>query len=374
MGELSAELRDWLFDAALPLWAERGVDRAHGGFVEALDPQGRPAGDFKRMRVAARQVYVFAHAALLGWTDGREIAATGFDWLVERAWLGPERGWARRLSVRGEVIDDTPDLYDLAFVLFAAGWLHRLTRDHRPIEIARQTLDFIETHMTASDGEGFAEAQPRPAVRLQNPHMHLLEAALVLTESTGESRFAALADALGELFARRLFDPATGTLGERFDKGWRGVSADPLEPGHHFEWVWLLAELKRVRGRDLTGAAIALNAFAETHGLEPTGAVRNAVFRDGTPLDRRSRTWPNTERLKAAVALHELTGRDPRPALTQGGRLLLDRYLKRPLRGSWHDLLEADGAPAPGPAPASTFYHLFLAVSETLRVAPALGL
>ena len=32
-GEVN-QVRQWLTEAALPLWAERGVDRDHGGFVE----------------------------------------------------------------------------------------------------------------------------------------------------------------------------------------------------------------------------------------------------------------------------------------------------------------------------------------------------
>ncbi len=59
--------RAWMFEAALPLWAERGVDRVDGGFYEELDPEGRPtACDFKRVRVMCRQIYVFSHGAVLG--------------------------------------------------------------------------------------------------------------------------------------------------------------------------------------------------------------------------------------------------------------------------------------------------------------------
>ena len=36
-GAMSERFRDWLFDIALPFWAEQGLDQKHGGFHEVLD-------------------------------------------------------------------------------------------------------------------------------------------------------------------------------------------------------------------------------------------------------------------------------------------------------------------------------------------------
>lgn len=378
MSGLSEDVRAWLFDQALPFWADVGVDRVRPGFVEELDVEGRPAERFRRVRVAARQTYVFAHAAVLGWAPGREIAEAGFERLVRFAWLGPERGWARRLSVDGEVIDATPDLYDIAFVLYAAAWVHRLTGATEPLDVARRTLDFMNARLRPASGPGFLEALPASGPKLQNPHMHLLEAALALSEHGDDPRFDALADELSSLFFNHLFDPGTGTLGERFDRAWTREADERgrcVEPGHHFEWVWLLAELNRIRGLDDGGAGLALHAFAERHGVDPhTKAVRNAVRDDGAVIDGASRTWPNCERLKAGVAVFEREGRDTRPMLEQSGRLLLDRYFARTPRGTWHDTLEADGRMRVGTVPTSSFYHVFLSFSEVLRIAPVMGI
>ncbi|HAV50930.1 MAG TPA: hypothetical protein DCX75_12890, partial [Brevundimonas sp.] len=59
---------DWMRDQALPLWAARGVDRAHGGFFEKLNTDGTPADLPRRARVLGRQIYVFSRAPGLGWT------------------------------------------------------------------------------------------------------------------------------------------------------------------------------------------------------------------------------------------------------------------------------------------------------------------
>ncbi|MCC7268557.1 MAG: N-acylglucosamine 2-epimerase, partial [Caulobacteraceae bacterium] len=49
----AAFARQWLFDEALPLWAERGLDPA-GGFHDQLDDTGQPVAAPKRARVQAR--------------------------------------------------------------------------------------------------------------------------------------------------------------------------------------------------------------------------------------------------------------------------------------------------------------------------------
>lgn len=62
--ELKAAARQataWLYETALPLWLEHGVDRRRGGFYEALSHHDlSPVHDYKRLRVLSRQIYVFS--------------------------------------------------------------------------------------------------------------------------------------------------------------------------------------------------------------------------------------------------------------------------------------------------------------------------
>ena len=63
-----ARLKRWVVDQALPLWGETGFDAARGAFVERLTFEGAPSSRApRRAMVQARQIYVFSHAALLGW-------------------------------------------------------------------------------------------------------------------------------------------------------------------------------------------------------------------------------------------------------------------------------------------------------------------
>jgi len=101
-----------------------------------------------------------------------------------------------------------------------------------------------------------------------------------------------------------------------------------VEPGHQFEWAWILARAQALFGWPLGEDIGALVGFAEENGVDPaTGVTFNSVRDDGAPLDRGSRTWPNTERIKGCLAMAEAHGVDPRPAVGPSCALLLQRNL-----------------------------------------------
>jgi N-acylglucosamine 2-epimerase/mannose-6-phosphate isomerase len=205
--------------------------------------------------------------------------------------------------------------------------------------------------------------------------MHLLEAALVNLTATGKTEFRNLADEIVELFCTRLFDPSAQTLTEYFNEDWSRVSGDAgriTEPGHQFEWAWILAAYQRATGFDTRDYVRGLTTFAETYGVDPaSGITFNSVRNDGVVLDRRSRVWPNTERIQAAVAMFELLGQDPRPIFQKAGHVLLSRFLSPAPSGAWVDQIDAGGGPLVDRIPASTFYHLSIAFTEMLRVEAA---
>ncbi len=366
-------IHDWTFNIALPWWAANGVDREHGGYVEQVTPDGRDAGvAFKRTRVTARQIYVYSHAHMLGFNSGLDVARHGVDYLLSKTWIGAEAGFARRLTREGAMLDPTPDLYDHAFVLFALAWHHRASGDTTSRDWMHRTLDYVEQHMRVKDGEGFFHELPPKGWRQQNPHMHLTEACLAAFEATGEARFSTLAQEIVGTFTERFFDLESQTLAEYFTGDLARAPGDDgrvVEPGHQFEWAWILNSCRKLLGLPLEAQIRALASFAEKHGVDPATKITfNTVRDDGAPIDRASRTWPNTERIKAAIALRELDGVDPGPVIRSSAAILFDRYLGRTLPGTWVDVIDANGKPVSGNAPASTFYHLFLAFAEVLRV------
>jgi mannose-6-phosphate isomerase len=356
----TAGLRTWLVSRALPLWLEHGVDWSAGAFVEQLQP-GDYSGDarFRRLRVAARQTWVFAQAHQLGLPGADAAMALGIDFLRRHASL-PGGGYARRFDLANRPTDTTLDLYDHAFVLLALSGAAAVVPPARLRERALALEAFIGRAFAHPLG-GYLESLPPALPRRQNPHMHLLEALLAAHAAFADPVFLARARSLVELFLARLYDPATGALPEFFDDTLRPLRSETgfaVEPGHHCEWVWLLHQYAAVTAADpkLAHAAGALMAFVDCHGLHPvTGDVIGGVGSTGAAPVLATRLWPQTEMLKAACV---------RADTTETGREEAAARLATWLRpdGLWHERRDAAGAPVPEPVPASSLYHLVGAI------------
>ena len=355
-------VRDWLFRQALPLWADAGIDAA-GRFFEKLDFDGRPiTGRPRRTRVQARQVYVFAEAASLGWAEGAEIARRGLDVLI-RDYRRDDGLWIRATDDAGAVIDAAPDLYDLAFVLFALAAAHRVLHDERARPLALATLAAIETQMADPVHGGWQEALPPVLPRRQNPHMHMLEALLAWQAVAPEPAFEAAARRVLDLFAARFFDREHLMLGEFFTADWAiapGAAGQVIEPGHHMEWIWLLDQARRLGldGRDLL--AQALFASALTNGVNAKGLMVREIDRIGVVRDGGPRLWGQTEAIRTFL----LRGQTER-ALTLTDALFAT-HLATATPGLWIDNFDAEGVAEDADVPASSLYHLMTAFSALL--------
>lgn len=323
----TVQLKAWLFDRALPLWADRGVDRKRGGFFEKIGMDGRPVDAPRRIRVAARQVYSFTVAGRMGW-DGpwRETVAHGLEALMR--YRRPDGLFAVLAEADGTVIDAEPAPYEQAFAMLALASAGETA-------LAEQTREAFYARYRRSGG-GFDDATP---LLKANPHMHLFEAAQV-------AGWEAMTREIGEIALTRMIDPTTGALCELFDDDWTPRPEADVEPGHQFEWGWLLL---RYGARE---AGLRLIDLAEAHGIR-NGVAFNAMDRALKPRDVTARLWPQTERIRAAVA----AGR-PTDAAAKG----LMRYLDD--KGLWRDRMNADGSFVDEPAPASSLYHVVGAISD----------
>lgn len=370
-------LADWVVGEALPFWLDAGFDAANGHFVEklALDGTAEPEGAV-RTRTAARQIYVYAHAAALGVAPpgALEAACRAGDALHAVAWQSGDRpGYARSFDrLAGTVLDPARDLYDQACVLLALAWLARATGEPRYSRRIDATLAAIDRTLMAPAG-GWAEDDAGTLPRRQNPHMHLFEACLAIVEDTGAVRHAARAGELFGLFRTRLLDAGTGLLREFFGPQWElspAYRSERLDPGHMAEWAWLLRRYAELAAcdterfcRPLVDAALAL------------GRTRSAPFladevgADGTPLVDSRRLWPQTELIKALLLEHCATPPGVATRLVEAERVagaMLESYLAAPVPGTWIDRFDLAGRPLARDVPASSNYHLWTAAAQIL--------
>jgi mannose-6-phosphate isomerase len=373
--QLHGQLCGWLCDSAYPLWSTRGRDPA-GGFHERLAQDGSPLVEPRRSRVNPRQAYCFAVAPSLGWRgDSAALVNHGLDYFVAR-YQRPDGLFRTLVAADGSSLDDRALLYDQAFALLAfnvsaAAGQSRAARERQ----SRELLELVLKTMKRA-GPGFESGVP-PSLPLQsNPHMHLFEAALSGCEVCSESsQWKSLADEIAELALTRFIDPGTGALREFFDANWNPAPDLPgriIEPGHQFEWAWLLLRWggpKHGHADARTrAAALKLIDVGEKHGVR-NGLAINSLLDDFSAHDAGARLWPQTERLKAACIAARLTGEARYFSMAVSAADGLLRYLSCPVSGLWYDRIDAGGKLVDEPAPASSFYHLAAAIAEISALA-----
>ncbi len=364
-------LRTWLCEHALPLWSSRGLDTESGGFVERLSPTGEPGQEPHRARVAGRQLYAFSRAPRFGWSGpATEIVRYGRAFLDRHHW-GDDGMVLSVVDRFGKVLRAEFDLYDHAFVLFGLATVY--TNDPGAGELAGRARELVGRMKArwGHPGGGFEESVPRSLPLLANPHMHMLEASLAWHEAAPHPIWRRLADEIAELCLARFLHPETGALLELFDGDWRPIAIEAqaaVEPGHQFEWAWLLVRWGRLAGRlDAIDAAQRLVEIGETHGVDDRlGLAINELDLALNVRDSRARLWPQTERIKAHLAVASLGGGDWEAAIGRAAAAAagLRRYFEHPVPGAWWEHHGSDGRPIAEQSRASSLYHIVCAMEE----------
>lgn len=377
LAERARYFDSWMRLNALPMWAALGVDE-DGGFREAIDLSGRPVGDFRRARVQARQAYVYAVAGAAGWAGPwRSLVSRG----LERFEVTNRRAddlYRTRVAADGAVLDDSASLYDQAFALFAFAAAARAgIAPEMMAERAHALRSALATLRIPAGGWREAGDHPYQA----NAHMHLLEACMAWEAIEPKGEWRAMADEIVALARRAFIDPAGGFLREFFDESWApaaGADGRLVEPGHQFEWAWLLTRWGRLRGETWAlEAAIRLYDVGARGVDQARGVAIDALNDDLSVRSDQARLWPQTERLKAALILAEAAEGGRRILLADDARKAmagLQRYLEP--SGLWRDKMRADGGFVDEPAPASSLYHIMVAweqVRASAAVLPELG-
>jgi mannose/cellobiose epimerase-like protein (N-acyl-D-glucosamine 2-epimerase family) len=372
--QAAARARAWLSQDALPLWGTVGTDDS-GAFYERLNFDGAPdLTSTRRMRVQARQLYVFSEAALRGWwAPARDVADAGFKALSRDCWArNGKPGFLHTLAADRSPLDQKRDTYDHAFGLFALAWYYKATREPKALVMAHQILDFLEAELADPVNGGFLESRPPALPRRSDPHMHLLESCLEWTEATGDPRFVAKAGQMVQLFKARFFDAKTGTLGEYFKADLTpadGPGGQVMAPGHHFEWCWLLDWAERSGAPSALAEGDILYDMAFRNGLDGSGLAIDECDRTGRQVRTSRRAWPQTELIKGHLTQARRGVPGKAEAAAQATLTFLDSYLTTDIPGLWMDQFDAEGRGMADAVPASTLYHVVVAFREMLLFA-----
>jgi mannose-6-phosphate isomerase len=340
----------------LPLWRGVGFNANLGLPFEAVSSDGSPLPPTRyRAMACARQLFVFALAGDLA------HAKTLLNSLLHYFEDKQHGGWFYSVDALGVPKERQKDLYTHAFVVFATAHYAMRSRDPMAMDVLTRTVAWtdcfaMEGVFQAVMSEDFTHALEGV---LQNPLMHLTEAWLAARDATGDAAFDMRIAQLATVIKEKFVSAKSGCITELP----LNAVDNRVEPGHQFEWYWL------VYGSNGGCGHTALTAlrepirhaydFAVQYGVDAvTGGVCAALDDHGRMLNSTQRIWAQTEYLRA-LALQMRHDPIVRPQLMRQ----IDSFRLRFLHpAGWHECLDAGGTIIRSDMPSTTPYHLATAL------------
>jgi len=350
---LFGEVQQHFLNVIVPLWQGPGWNADMALPYEALDAAHQPLPPQRyRAMACARQLYLFS--SLIGVVDNAEVRAAALFRSLQRHFHDAEHGgWFYSIDPQGKPLDQRKDLYTHAFILFACAHYWEKSREPLVESTLNAALEVIGRRFATGDGlyeacldRDWITLQTGP---LQNPLMHLAEAFLATLAVREETQVKQALSELCTAMHKRFVDPQAGVLMEKP----LGAVDNWYEPGHQFEWYFLLESSPLLRGSKLHAALDWAFAFTEQYGvMQPSGAVRAMLDldMDGRPKDSTQRIWAQAEYLRA------LTLRPgSESAVLRQLQALQQRFLHA---GGWHECRDDQGEVSRKDMPSTTPYHL----------------
>ena len=337
----------------VPLWQGPGWNPALALPFEALDARHEPLPVQRyRAMACARQLYLFS--SLIGQVPAAEQRAAALFRSLQQHFHDAEHGgWFYSIDAQGAPLDKRKDLYTHAFIIFACAHYWAKAREPLVESVLNAALSVVAERFASGDGlyqasldQDWSSLGSGP---LQNPLMHLAEAFLATLAVREDRRVQGALTALCEAMQRRFIDPQTGVMLEKP----LGAVDNWFEPGHQFEWFFLLESSPLLRGTALHGSLDRAFAFTEDCGVDPeTGAVAAMLDLQATaqPRDATQRIWAQAEYLRA------LTLRPHSQASLRRQLLALQQHFLHP--AGWNECLDAAGKVSRQDMPSTTPYHL----------------
>lgn len=349
---LFASVQQHFLDVIVPLWQGPGWNADMALPYEALDAEHRPLPPQRyRAMACARQLYLFS--SLIGEPavpSAQDRAAALFRSL-QHFHDAEHGGWFYSIDAHGAPLDQRKDLYTHAFIIFACAHYWAKVREPLVESALNAALEVVAERFATDDGlyeasldRDWSSLKSGP---LQNPLMHLAEAFLATLAVREDPAVQTVLGTLCDAMQRRFIDRQRGVMMEKP----LGAVDNWFEPGHQFEWFFLLESSPLLKGTLLHTSLERAFIYAEQVGVDPqTGTVSGMLDINGTVRDGTQRIWAQAEYLRALT-------------LRPGSQALLNRQLnalqQRFLHaGGWYECLDAAGTISRRDMPSTTPYHL----------------
>ncbi|MCO8167798.1 AGE family epimerase/isomerase [Pseudomonas sp. 21LCFQ02] len=353
LSQVFAALQTHFLQIVVPIWLGPGWNPALALPFEAVDPahQPLPAQRYRAM-ACARQLFVFASLIGNSQVPQAEQRAHALFRSLQRHFHDAEHGgWFYSIDPQGAPLDRRKDLYTHAFIIFACAHYWAKTREPLAESALDAALSVVREHF--ADSQGLYEASlgedwsDLGSGALQNPLMHLAEAFLATLQVRADPDTVEALEGLVDHMHEHFIDPASGVLLEKP----LGAVDNWYEPGHQFEWFFLLQSTPQLHGSPLYKALHKAFAVAQAQGVDArSGAVSAMLKPDGSIVDGTQRIWAQAEYLRA-LALRD----GAQPLLAAQAMALQTRFI---YPQGWHECLDSEGKVSRSDMPSTTPYHL----------------
>jgi len=359
------------------LCATRGWDQARGRSVERLQADLTPAPmGYRRGMVAGRQLFFFSHAYRLTLDPIFEDRAHRlYTDLLSHFWDKTNGGWYFSVDDDNSAHDTTKDLYGHAFIMFGLAHYSAVFSNADAVGWIERTNELVFHHFRLPGG-WFAPWATRDWViggknLEQNPHMHLLEAYLSAYDATQDEAFLKCATEMMSIYTELLRTRDGSKVLEHLDENGRpsGERGNLIEPGHLYEWYWLVNEYADIAGLPAYRATCSqIVDWADRWGCDSgAGGIYDQVDSDGNIVSHRKRIWPVTECIKAfSTSVRTSGSEEARKSLISWIIFIREKYCTKD--GAWHEYLNRELRPDCDYLPLSTPYHVAMAALEVERL------
>ena len=358
----------WLKNQVFPLWTKNAFDSEMGAFIESLNAAGEAESTPRRALVQARQIYAFTEAVkmnILPKDQVRSMINKNIEFMKNYSLLSG--AYLHALDIKNNPVETQSELYTQAFMLFGLARAFEILQDAQIKARALALVRYLTNDRKNKSG-GFTEIKNNKIVFQSNPHMHLFEAVIEWMKIDSDNIWKELATDLYQLCRTKFINNEIGAVAEYFSEDWQVLREDTnfiFEPGHQYEWAWLIVQFEELLGLKRTTVPRQLFDLAEKHGVDSKSHLAfDEILSDFSVKKNSSRFWPQCERIKTAVQLGVAKAADEAMAA-------LNTYFETETPGLWFDT-KAGGKFILQSSKASSLYHIINALSEYKAKRPGL--